>query len=104
MKEEEVLADLKTKKEQVEYLLEKYPHTRDNDFYLQYLWLKIFGGVQNLPFIDWKAIEHLRGAFETISRVRRKIQNEEGRYLPSEHIRREREAKRKIIQENIYKI
>jgi hypothetical protein len=97
---ETILSDFKTKKQQVEFLLDKYPATRDNDFYLQYMWLKIFGNLK-LPYIDWNDIRMISGTLETVSRVRRKIQNEEGRYLPSDGVRADRERKRKIITENI---
>jgi len=101
MDEEHVEGDFKTKKAQVEYLLRKYPQTRDNDFYLQYMWMKTFGRMNNLPFIDWNVIKDISGTLETISRVRRKIQNEDHRYLPSEEVQRQRDRKRRIISENI---
>jgi len=103
MMEERLIQELKRTKEQVEYLLERYENTRNNDFYLQLLWLKIFGGVKNMPWINWEQIKKLSGKLQTVARVRRKIQNEEGKYLPTDpevlarRQRRER-AYRKIIK------
>jgi hypothetical protein len=73
--------------------------TRDNDFFLQYIWLKLFGGL-DLPYIEWENIKE-SGVVETLSRVRRKIQNEEGKFRASEGVREHREKKRFIIEENI---
>jgi len=104
MNDEQIfIRDFITKKEQVEYLLEKFPQTRENDFYLQYLWLKLFGKV-NLPFIEWDMIKDISGTLETVSRVRRKIQNEDGKYLPSNDVRVYRQKKRQIITQTIRKI
>src|SRR5579875_1174621 len=49
--------ELKKTKDQVLYLLERYPAARNNDFYLQLLWLKQFGGIVELPWIDWEKIK-----------------------------------------------
>lgn len=73
--DEDLLAELKTFKDQVLYLLEKYPNTRDNDFYLQWLWLKIFRRLP-LPFLDYKLIQGISGGMESVRRVRQKIQND----------------------------
>ena len=98
--EDKVIRDFRTKKEQVEYLLERFPQTRENDFYLQYLWLKVFGKL-NLPFIEWNTIKDISGTLETVSRVRRKIQNEYGKFLPSDDVRLRRERKRRAIFQTI---
>jgi hypothetical protein len=98
--EQKYMRDFRTKKEEVEYLLEKFPQTRENDFYLQYLWLKVFGKL-NLPFIEWNTIKDISGKLETVSRVRRKIQNEDGKYLPSNDVRFYRQRKRQIITQTI---
>lgn len=71
-------------KDQVLELLAKYPSTRNNDFYLQLLWLKHYGGISNLPYIEWSRIKGIAGKLESVSRVRRKIQNEEGRFPPTD--------------------
>lgn len=101
--EQKVLRDFRTKKEQVEYLLERFPETRENDFYLQYLWLKVFGKL-NLPFIEWNTIRDMSGTLETVSRVRRKIQNEYGKFLPSDDVRMQRERKRRAVVQTIGRI
>jgi len=97
---EKFVTEFKTKKEEVEFLLEKYPATRENDFYLQLMWLKIFGHV-NIPYIDWNSLKDFSGTLETVSRVRRKIQNEYGKYLPSKETQKHRLSKRKVITQHI---
>jgi hypothetical protein len=101
--EQKVIRNFRTKMEQVEYLLERFPQTRENDFYLQYLWLKVFGKL-NLPFIEWNTIKDISGTLETVSRVRRKIQNEYGKFLPSDEVRLRREQKRRTITQTIGRI
>lgn len=101
--EQKVIRNFRTKKEEVEFLLERFPQTRENDFYLQYLWLKVFGKL-NLPFIEWNTIKDISGTLETVSRVRRKIQNEHGKYLPSDEVRLQRERKRRVIVQTIGRI
>lgn len=89
-----VLEELKTRKQQVEYILENYPATRENDFYLSLMWLKIFGGLSvSIPFIPWDEIKKVGGKVDAAIRVRRIIQNVEKRYLPSLETQ-ERRAKR----------
>lgn len=78
-----LLNDLKTKKQQVEYILENYKISRDNDFALQWYWLRYFGLPEvKLPWIDFENIKDLSGSLESVRRVRQKIQNEEERLLP----------------------
>lgn len=95
-----VLNDLKTKKERVKYLLERYPHARDNDFYLMWLYLKIFEGLP-LPYLDWKIIEILDGSTESVRRVRQKIQNEDKLFLPSVEVQHKRRMKQEAIRKVI---
>lgn len=80
----EILAELKTAKLQVRYLLEHYPNTRNNDFYLQILWLRYFGGLKELPFISYGDVFKFSGKLETLRRMRQKIQNESGEFLPTD--------------------
>ncbi len=90
--------EYKTIKEQVRWLLEHHPRTRENDFYLALLWLKYFGGVPELPYIDWEKIKAISGKIETVSRARRKWQ-EYGLYLPSDPaIKARRERQRKFAR------
>jgi hypothetical protein len=89
-----IVKHLKAKKEQVEYLLEKYPAARDNDFYLQYMWLKTFGDLTiRLPFIEWCDIEKVGGQLESVRRVRQKIQNEDLKFLPSPEVLAKRRSR-----------
>jgi hypothetical protein len=71
-------------KDQVEHLLATYAQSRNNDFYLQLLWLKHFGGLANLPYIEWGQIKRVAGKLENVSRIRRKIQHDEGKYPPTD--------------------
>jgi hypothetical protein len=82
--EEQIIAELTTMKKQVAFLLERHPSSRNCDFYLQLLYLKIFGGLDNLPYIEWEKIKHLSGKLDTVTRIRRVIQNQEGRLLPTD--------------------
>jgi len=66
------------------------------------MWLKVFGKI-DLPYIEWENIKS-SGTLETLSRARRKIQNEEGKFRASEGVREHREKKRFIIEENINNI
>jgi len=96
----QVLAELVKTKDQVRYLLEKYPHTRNHDFYLQLMWLKVFGCVQ-IPYLDWSMIKAFSGRLETVRRVRQKIQNEDREFLPTDpeilRRRRVREAEYRSV-------
>ena len=92
-------------KDQVLELLERYSDTRNNDFYLQWLWLKYYGGLPDLPFLDWKRIQYLSGKFETIRRVRQKIQNDEGKFRPTDpEVDKRRKKRERRIRENISQI
>ena len=46
--------------EEVEYLLSKYPEAKNNDFYLQWLWLKEIESI-SLPDIPWRKFQELAG-------------------------------------------
>ena len=93
--EAKLINHLKNKKEQVEHILKNYPSARDNDFYLQLIWLKLFGGLSTkLPFLKWPEIEAVSGQLESVRRVRQKIQNEDGHYLPSPTVLAKRRIKR----------
>ena len=91
-------------KEQVSTLLERYPGTRDNDFYLQWLWLKNYGGLPSLPYLEWEKIRDLSGKLESVRRVRQKIQHNEGKFPPTDpevekrRMRRERKFREAISQ------
>src|SRR5579875_3345168 len=92
--------ELKKTKDQVLYLLERYPAARNNDFYLQLLWLKQCGGVVALPWIDWEKIKANSGKLESVRRVRQKIENEMGLFQPTGPvIKARREEQRKMRRE-----
>jgi len=100
--EENLLKQLKTVKQQVLYLLKTQPQARNNDFYLDWLWLRTFANV-NVPWLQWEKFLKCSGKLETVRRVRQKIQNEERRFLPTDPKVREArqkksEAMRKIIK------
>ena len=68
--------------EEVEYILLKYPEARNNDFVLQWFWLKEVVGL-NMPDIPWQKFQQLGGKLSTIRRTRQKIQGT-NKYLPSD--------------------
>jgi hypothetical protein len=81
---ENVVKSLVTMRSQVVYLLKRYPLTRDNDFYLELLWMKTFGGLNDyIKYIPADKIKTIGGKLGTASRIRRKIQNEFGLFPPT---------------------
>jgi len=93
-----ILQQLRTKKKRVEYLLRRYPDTRNNDTYLEWLYMRKFHRLP-LPFLTMRQLASIN--LEGVRRARQKLQ-EEGRYLPTnpEVMRRRRklrEAYRKAI-------
>ena len=68
--------------ELTKYLLEKYPDTKNNDFYLQWVWLKDIEKV-DLPEMPWRKFEQLAGKMGSIRRARQKVQSM-GKHLPSD--------------------
>ncbi len=98
---DEVLQELRTVKDRVLYLLEKYPATRDNDFYLQYLYLKYFHQLP-LPYLDYEMFKGV--SLESVRRVRQKIQNEEHRYPSSSITRFTRKARSQAFRKAITQI
>jgi len=83
LNEESVLRSLKTVKERVEYLLKKYPETRNDDRYLILLYLRYFTPLSK--YINYVPYEVLKQcpSFESIRRVRQYIQNTLGLYPPT---------------------
>lgn len=93
---------MKEKKEQVLYLLEKYPAARDNDFYLQLMWLRTFGDLKTkLPFIEWEDIKKVGGQLESVRRSRQKIQNEDKLFLPSVEVLEKRKKRAVAFRKQI---
>jgi len=82
--EADLAEKLKTVKERVEYILERYPEARNDDFYLYLLYVRHFepklsGYIRFIPLDLVKTATR----FETVRRVRQKIQ-ESGLYLPTD--------------------
>ena len=101
----EILERLKTVKDRVEYILENYPESRNDDFYLWLLYIRLFERQLSnyIKFIPYKLLKNAV-KFETISRVRRKIQ-EEGRYLPTDpKVLEKRRRLAKIYQRVMYEV
>jgi hypothetical protein len=82
LEEQELLQELKTTKDEVLYLLKRHRRSRSCDFFLQWQWLKIFQKI-NLPRLKSETFRRVSGKLETLARTRRKIQNEEGKFLPT---------------------
>lgn len=67
---------------QVEKILDEHPEARNNDFFLCWMWLQEFRGLE-LPKLKEKQLDELSGKLSTLTRWRRKIQGT-GKYLPTE--------------------
>ncbi|MBM3897629.1 MAG: hypothetical protein FJ358_03780 [Thaumarchaeota archaeon] len=86
----------RTTTEEVEYVLSKYPEARNNDFVLQWFWLKEVVGL-NMPDIPWQKFQQLAGKLGTIRRTRQKIQGI-NKYLPSDKRVLERRKRWRMIR------
>jgi len=77
--------EFKTIEERVRYILENYPATRNDDFYLCLIYIRLFCPELSkyIKFIPWEVFKNARISFESITRARRKIQ-ERGEYLPTD--------------------
>lgn len=65
-------------------VLKDHPITRmDDRFLLIYVWRKLSRG--RFPYVPYDVIKALPSP-ETITRIRRKIQYDEGKFLPPKHI------------------
>ena len=96
--EQQLLNKLKTVKERVEWILQKYPNARNSDLYLTIIYLRKFTELgKYIKFIPYEVIRKYDGIFETIRRTRQKIQ-EEGKYLPTDPsvLRRRRKLAMKL--------
>lgn len=65
---EALLNQYKTAKEQVDYILMRYPSSRENDFALLWYWLKSFGKL-TLPFLPQTIMDQLNGKPETLRTI-----------------------------------
>jgi len=89
-------------KEIVREILRTNEQTRDNDTLLclnVYVKLKIARKVPLGIMIEYQNLEDAP-SFETITRVRREIQNEDQEYRPSRHIQEKREKREKEYKEH----
>ena len=87
--------EFKKVSELVEHLLATEVRCRNDDKWLTYQVMRYFTKIY-IPFEDFKKIP----AFETIKRVRAKIQNVEKRYLPTdEKVRIKRQQREKEVKE-----
>jgi len=94
--EAKIRIELQTVREQVLYLLEKYPATKDSDTLLEWYWLRYFHEI-NLP---WESFEKLQSlSLETVRRNRQKIQSE-GLYPPSPEVAEKRRRKQNVYREH----
>lgn len=74
--------NFKTKKKLIEHILSMYPATRNSDNLLIVCYLEYFHGISRdkTSFI----MDLPESFFETTRRVRQKIQNTEGRFVPTD--------------------
>lgn len=80
----------------VEQILMTSEMARGNDNYLIYLVFKHYGWCTDLAKIDWT-----ENRFESISRARRKAQENNPMLLPSKKIKNRRLAKEKLFREQM---
>ena len=74
----------------VEDVLRMHPKTREDDRYLViYVWRRYTGN--RFPYVPRDVIEAIPSP-ETITRIRRRLQNDEGKYLPPKDVRERRRA------------
>jgi hypothetical protein len=95
----DALTNIKTKALKVEYILEHFPETRNNDNYLCNLYWKLVDGIKELDDVIYATSP------EVLRRARQKIQNEQGKYLPTDpDVRKKRRIAEIAIRQNIHKI
>lgn len=82
--------------EEVDYLLSRYPEARNNDFFLQWIWLKEIMGL-NMPDLPWHKYQLYAGKLGTLRRIRQKVQAT-GKYLPSDKRVLETRQKRRRLR------
>lgn len=84
MPEDALREKLRTVKDRVEWLMQTYPETRNDDFYLYLLYVRHFEPKLSgyIKFIPFNLIKNAT-RFETVRRVRQKLQ-EAGLYPPTD--------------------
>ena len=73
--------DCKTMRQQVAFILDKFPEARDNDALLLMKWLLIFGGIP-VPCLKYEHLQSIAPKIEAIFRLRRKIQHDNNMLKP----------------------
>lgn len=74
----DMLSELKHKAEKVEFILEHFPETRNNDNALCVVYWRLVDKIKNIEDIQFAT------KAEVIRRARQKIQNEKGKFLPTD--------------------
>jgi hypothetical protein len=89
-------------KQCVEYILDKYPNSRNSDLYLTILALRYCTPLgRYIQLIPYELIREFDGILEAIRRTRQKL-NEQGLYLPTDpkvlekRIKKSRKMKRAV--------
>jgi hypothetical protein len=94
-----LLKDFKHKSDKVEFILEHFPEARNNDNYLIYMYWKLVDRCETLDDVLYAT------APEVIRRARQKIQNEKGKYVPTDpEVCRKRKIAEKGFREGISKL
>lgn len=90
---ERILKEFKTTKSLILHVLENYPNTRDNDNNLYVQCAKELGAktLEDLENIELNMV--------SVHKLRQKIQNKEGLFLPSEKIQELRNIRKDEIRE-----
>ena len=83
-------------------ILKDNPGARNNDFYLGILWLRKFGGLSRyIDMIPFSLIQELSGSLSSLSRARRKIQNEFGLYPSTDPVRLKRQDRARKMRKTM---
>ena len=97
MSEPEVKLKLKNVETMVRYIMAHFPETRSNDKLLMLRYWELADGIR-IPRTFWRDFMKKATPPETITRVRRRIQ-QEGDYQPREEVKRIRQARSKKFRE-----
>ena len=87
--------EFKTVQHKVEFILEIYEEARNSDYWLLIRYLQTFHKELNL-FVKYAELKSVP-AFETITRCRRKVQNEEHKFKAKQEVQQMR-----IDKQNAY--
>jgi len=98
MSAENAAPKFKSTSDEVEFLLSKYPEAKNNDFYLQWVWLREIMRL-DLPEIPWRKFQMLAGKMGSVRRARQKIQSQ-GRLLPTDQRILDRRKRWRMIRLN----